>query len=91
MYEKFNCFNILLGFSVVNNVWSEDREKYLSYIEAAGGLGLMLGPVIGGILNTYFSYSVTFFTFAALCAVSGVLSLLFIPSSLNNRVEQKNS
>lgn len=68
-------------------VFTDNREKYLGYGEAAAGLGLMIGPVIGGILNTYFSYMVTFFCFAGFCAVTGVLAQLMIPEILNKKFE----
>lgn len=37
-------------YSIITYYFSENREKYLGLSEAASGLGLMLGPVIGSLI-----------------------------------------
>ena len=51
-------------------VFSENREKYLGYGEAAAGFGLMLGPVIGSIINEVFGFMMTFLFLGIFCFVS---------------------
>ncbi len=70
-------------YSILTSIFSEDREKYIGYGEAATGLGLALGPVLGGILNNAIKYLGAFMVFAGLLLVFGVLNFFFIPNSLN--------
>ena len=51
--------------------------------EGFAGIGLMLGPVIGSIINNYLGYSATFFTFAGFIGIGGLISFIFLPKSLN--------
>lgn len=69
-------------------MFPENREKYLGMGEAAAGIGLMIGPVIGGILNTYLGYRDTFLCFAGLLFTNIFVSLLILPKSLNNKSEE---
>ena len=38
-----------LGYAIITYVFSENREKYLGWAEASSGVGLMIGPVLGGV------------------------------------------
>ena len=64
-------------------VFNENREKYLGYGEAAAGFGLMLGPVIGSIINEVFGFMMTFLFLGIFCFGSLVLSWIMIPNYLN--------
>lgn len=37
-------------FSVVSSAYPEEKTKYISMLEAASGLGLMIGPPLGSII-----------------------------------------
>ena len=54
------CMAILSGFE------SEEREEYIGYIEAANGLGLLFGPLMGAFLFTLGGFTLPFLTFAGL-------------------------
>ena len=41
--------------------WHE--HQYIGYIEAAGGLGMLLGPVVGACLFEYGGYYLPFVSF----------------------------
>lgn len=64
-----------------------DREKYVGYCQSACGIGLMSGPVIGSIIYKYAQFEWTFFIFAGLLFVCGLLVLFFLPNRLNNKAE----
>jgi MFS family permease len=55
---------ILSGFD------SEEREEYIGYIEAANGIGLLFGPLIGAFLFTLGGYTLPFMTFSAIYFIS---------------------
>lgn len=71
-------------YAIITHVFSDNREKYLGYAEAVTGIGLMLGPVIGGPLYTQFGYFESFAIFAGLLLISMVAALIITPRSLND-------
>jgi MFS family permease len=70
-------------------VFSEDRELYIGRAEAIAGVGLMVGPVIGGFLFTAFDYFFTFFIFSLILAINLIVSIVITPSSLNQSVSSE--
>ena len=59
----------------------EERGGGMGALGAATGLGMVLGPAIGGLLGSE-SLSIPFFLTAAVCFVTLLLVLLFLPESL---------
>jgi MFS family permease len=66
-------------YSLISQIFPEEKEKYISYIEAATGFGLMVGPPLGSIIYGYLDFQWTFYVFAILVLINLVLCLLFIP------------
>jgi predicted MFS family arabinose efflux permease len=64
-------------------VYSDNREQYLGYAEAVTGIGLMLGPVIGGPLYDLLGYFFSFACFGAMLLVSMAVALIITPAALN--------
>jgi len=52
--------------------------------EAVSGIGLMIGPVIGGFLYTLTNYFWTFVFFSGILFLSGTFTLIVTPNSLND-------
>ena len=65
-------------FALVSHNFNEDRSKYLSYVKASGGLGLMLGPSIGSTIYGWLGFARTFYFFSCLLALSLVITVLFV-------------
>ena len=65
-------------FALISNNYSEDRSKYLAYVKAAGGLGLMLGPSMGSTIYGYLGYAKTFYFFSILLNLGLILSMIFV-------------
>jgi MFS family permease len=76
-------------YAIITFVYSDNREKYLGYAEAVTGVGLMLGPVMGGPLYDSFGYFWSFFAFASILGVSMVISMAITPGALNNSTEEE--
>ena len=74
-------------YAIVTFCYSENREKYLGYAEAVTGIGLMLGPVIGGPLYDGLGYFWSFVAFAAILGISMLIALIITPGALNNSTE----
>jgi DHA1 family tetracycline resistance protein-like MFS transporter len=60
---------------------SQTRGKYFGFIGALEGLGLVLGPTVGGLLAR-FSIEMPFYVAAAVAFASFIVGLLFLPESL---------
>eukprot|EP00347_Sterkiella_histriomuscorum_P011555 403372011 len=71
-------------YSVLTSMFPENREKYLGMGEAAAGIGLMVGPVLGGILNTVLGYRDCFFVFSGILGLNIIISFFVLPNSLNH-------
>jgi hypothetical protein len=39
-----------LGFSIITIEFSDEKEKYLGWAESATGMGLAIGPTVGGLM-----------------------------------------
>ena len=57
--------------------------KYVGYVEITAGLGLSVGPLLGGILFSKLDYAGTLFFFGSLNLAVLLLCQYLIPSKLN--------
>ncbi len=72
------------GYSIITIEFPSKKENYLGYCQASVGIGLMLGPVIGSALYTYFLFSNTFYIFAGVLALGMITVVFVIPNSINH-------
>jgi DHA1 family multidrug resistance protein-like MFS transporter len=66
---------------VSDSTSEQDRGGGMGALGAAMGLGMVLGPALGGLLGSE-SLSTPFFLTAAVCVLTLLLVLLFLPESL---------
>jgi DHA1 family multidrug resistance protein-like MFS transporter len=67
----------------------DERSGGMGMLGAAGGVGTIIGPVLGGFLADE-SFSTPFFLAAGLSVVSLVLAAIFLPESLPVEARQTN-
>jgi MFS family permease len=70
-------------------MYTDKRDMMIGYIEAATGIGLIMGPVIGSSLYQFGGYSFTFYTFGVIfICFSFTIRILFNAEidSINERV-----
>lgn len=67
-------------------MFSDNREKYLGYAEAATGIGLMIGPVLGGFLFVVLGYFGSFVAFAIILLIAMIATSIITPGALNDSV-----
>lgn len=65
---------------VADTTGPEDRARGMGMLGAASGLGVLIGPAIGGWFSGL-GYAVPGFIAAGLCVVNGVAALFFLPES----------
>jgi len=69
---------------MLTNTFSESRERVIGFGETAAGLGLMVGPILGGALYTMFGYSTCYYMLASLLFCDLIFTAFVMPSSMNN-------
>lgn len=72
-----------VGYSIICNVFADDIMRHIAYVEIAVGLGLGIGPLVGGFLYGLVDYEYTMYCFAGLNFVTMVFIYKYIPNSLN--------
>src|SRR5690606_5316211 len=65
---------------IADTTKAEERARGMGLIGAAAGLGVMLGPAIGGFFSQI-SLAAPGFVAAGLCAANGVAAVFFLPES----------
>ncbi|HEX6133907.1 MAG TPA: MFS transporter [Longimicrobiales bacterium] len=65
---------------IADTTRAEERAHGMGLIGAAAGLGVMLGPAIGGFFSQI-SLSAPGYVAAVLCALNGIAAIFFLPES----------
>ncbi len=80
VWAGFNLatFNLLLEFTP-----QENRPMYVAFYHAAVGLGMTVGPMLGGILVDNLGYRGLFWLSGALRAITAILFALFLRRAKN--------
>ena len=81
-----DVFLQFVGYSIICTVFADDIMKHIAYIEIAVGLGLGVGPLIGGWLYHAAGYEITMFVFGGFNLVTMIYCWINIPNSLNSTV-----
>ncbi len=72
-------------------VKEEDRGKAMGLYSMSFASGNAFGPLIGGVIATYFTLSVPFFFTSGLAALSGILLFFGVKESYEGSKEKKSS
>jgi len=56
--------------AILSGFGAEEREKYIGWIEAAFGLGMLFGPLLGAVMYNYGGYQCPFITFTIIYFIS---------------------
>jgi MFS family permease len=76
-------------YSALTNTFFESKEVYLGYGEAAAGLGLMVGPIIGGALNDIFGYFVCYIAICLFICLDIVFTIIVMPADKNREKDNE--
>lgn len=74
---------------VADTTGPEDRAHGMGMLGAASGLGILIGPAIGGYFSG-FGYAVPGFIAAALCVANGIAAILVLPESPRGRARDRS-
>jgi multidrug resistance protein len=66
---------------VADTTEHEQRARGMGHLGAASGLGVMLGPAVGGFASNWWGMAAPGFVAAGLCALNGVAAWFMVPES----------
>jgi MFS family permease len=66
---------------VADTTAHEERARGMGHLGAASGLGVMLGPAVGGAVSDWWGLGAPGFVAAAFCAVNGIAAIFLVPES----------
>lgn len=69
---------------VADTTGARDRAHGMGMLGAAAGLGVLIGPAIGGYFSAW-GYGVPGYIAAGLCGANGIAALFLLPESLRGR------
>lgn len=76
------CAGVVLGRAIVRDVYGRERAaKVLSYIGMAMALAPALGPILGGLIQTWFGWRANFLVLVAFGGVTLVAVLALLPET----------
>ena len=70
--------------AILSSFEGQEREMYIGWIEAANGIGLLFGPLIGAFLFSMGGYQAPFFTFGKFSNPNLVLISVYTNFSILN-------
>jgi MFS family permease len=66
---------------VADTTSHEERARGLGHLGAASGLGVMLGPAVGGFFSHYWGLGAPGFVAAGFCALNAIAAIYLVPES----------
>jgi EmrB/QacA subfamily drug resistance transporter len=78
--------------SILTNVFEADRERgrAIGIWSATAGLGVAVGPVLGGFLLVHFWWGSVFLVNVPIAVAGGVAAVFLVPSSRNTRPKRSD-
>jgi MFS family permease len=71
---------VYLAYSLVTIEFPTRREEFIGYCEAVIGCGLMIGPVLGGLIRGWVgNFMITFFIFGGIMGAGFFMVLILLP------------
>ena len=69
--------------SLLGSNFSDQRARYFGLMEAACGLGLIIGPPIGSIMYGYFGFEGAFMVFSGIIFINLATCICLLSNKLN--------
>jgi MFS family permease len=77
------------SYSVITNVFNNDLMKYIGYIEIVVGVGLGMGPVIGGLVYGSLKFDGTMYFFGLINTFGLLCCIYLMPNELNILISEE--
>lgn len=70
-------------YSIVAVSFKDKKQKYLMILEASQGVGLIIGPILGTLLNQYACFESTFSRIGSSVMILVFVLIYYVPSSVD--------
>ncbi|GFO13897.1 MFS-type transporter slc18b1-like [Plakobranchus ocellatus] len=77
------------SFAIISNEFPKYVATVFGVLETASGIGLMVGPAIGGVLYQVGGFGLPFYTMGGLIILTGVLVFKFLPDIQDSPNQKK--
>jgi MFS family permease len=77
------------AYSIVSIEFPQNRDIYIGYCQTSVGIGLLMGPLIGGTIYGLVGYQTTFYILAGILSLSLLIAIILIPSRINKYSNDK--
>ena len=74
-----------VDLALITANFSENRIKYVGIMEASAGVGMILGPPVGGLIYSYMGYAWTFYIFSVIISLNLFVQIYYVPDILNKK------
>ena len=75
-------------YSIATNDFPSKKEMIVGYVEAMTGLGLIVGPIIGSALYSFFGYANTFFIYGSFLVFLALVIKCYFPTKADSDEER---
>jgi len=74
---------VATAMSIISSNFPDEKIKYISYIGASTGFGLMVGPPLGSFIYGHLGFGCVFYFFSLWIGVMLIIQYFFIPARYN--------
>lgn len=67
-------------FAIIANAFPNDMESKLGWMETCGGIGLIVGPLIGGLFYSIGGYEFTFIVYVVILIILTLVTYFILPA-----------
>lgn len=83
--------NIIVAQAYVTDITPKERRtEALGYVFAAFGVGFIIGPAVGGLLSTYFTYQTPYFVAAGAATIVVILTWFMLEETVTPEIRAEN-
>ena len=74
---------VATAMSIISSNFPDEKIRYISYIGASTGFGLMVGPPLGSFIYGHLGFGCVFYFFSLWIGVMLIIQYFFIPARYN--------
>ncbi|KAH9489975.1 hypothetical protein Btru_035420 [Bulinus truncatus] len=86
----FSAF-LTAGFAIISSEFPKNVGTVFALLETADGIGLMVGPAIGGALYELGGFGLPFYVIGVLTVANGIVMIFLLPAAQDCCLERKAS
>lgn len=91
IFDGITGGNIIVAQAYITDITDpKDRTNALGYLFASFGVGFMIGPAIGGILSSQFSYQTPYIFAATIASIVVLLTHLILEETITDEQKAEN-